>query len=67
MSELEVPDGKVLADGHIYKVYFTPGTTQSDEALAMALEALGVVKIQHITDGGTNVVVTPNINTKENA
>ncbi|AWY05890.1 hypothetical protein SEA_TANDEM_67 [Microbacterium phage Tandem] len=61
-------EGKVVANGHIYKLYFGENDKRAtDLQLARALQALGVVKIEHITDGGVNVVVTPTINTKENA
>ena len=60
--------GKVLANGHIYKLYFDVDSKQVEDAvLANTLAQLGIVKIQHITDGGVNVAVTPTINTKENA
>lgn len=68
MNEIEVPEGMKLANGYIYKVYFEVGrSTVPDSEVAQALAALGVVKVQKITDGGVNVVVTPNTNTKENA
>lgn len=67
MTGLELPEGKALANGHIYKLYFVPGEQRpTDIQIARALQPLGAVKIEHITDGGTNVVVTPTI-TKENA
>ncbi|QDH48075.1 hypothetical protein SEA_DEJAVU_70 [Microbacterium Phage DejaVu] len=67
MNETELPEGTVLANGHIYKVYFVPGEERpTDIQIARALQALGAVKIEHITDGGTNVAITPTIK-KENA
>lgn len=61
-------EGKVVANGHIYKIYFGEQDQRAtDLQLARALKALGVAKIEHITDGGVNVVVTPTINAKENA
>lgn len=69
MSEFESPEvpGKVLANGHIYKVYFVAGEERpTDIQIARALQPLGAVKIEHITDGGTNAIVTPTIK-KENA
>lgn len=68
IREFAKSEGKVVANGHIYKIYF--GETDeraTDLLIARALQNLGVVKVEHITDGGTNVVVTPNIETKENA
>lgn len=64
MTEIQIPEGKVLANGHVYKVHFQ-GERASDEDLAKALQDLGVVKVQHVMNGGENVAVTPN--TKENA
>lgn len=67
MNEIEIPDGKVLANGHIYKIYFAVGVeTPDDKVIANALAALGAVKIQHVTDGGAGVAVTPTIK-KESA
>lgn len=62
--EIQIPAGKVLANGHVYKVHFQ-GERAADEEIATALKNLGVVKVQHAMDGGTQVPVTPN--TKENA
>lgn len=68
IREFAASEGKVVANGHIYKVYFGEQDKQAtDLQMARALQSLGVVKINHVTDGGTNVVVTPNIKTKENA
>lgn len=68
MNEAEIPEGMALANGHIYKVYFDVDAIRPDDKqVARALAVLGAVKIEHITDGGVNVVVTPTINTKENA
>lgn len=68
IREFAAAEGKVVANGHIYKIYFGEQDQQAtDLQLARALQALGVVKVEHITDGGVNVVVTPTINTKENA
>lgn len=68
MNETEIPEGKVLANGHIYKVYFIADEDRpTDLQIARAIQALGGVKVQHVTDGGTNAAVTPTINTKENA
>lgn len=67
MNETPEIPGKVLASGHIYKVYFVAGEDRpTDIQIARALDALGAVKIEHITDGGTNALVTPTIK-KENA
>lgn len=57
-----LPDGKVLANGHVYKVHFQGGRA-ADEDIATALQGLGVVKVQHVMNGGENVAITPN--TKE--
>lgn len=62
--EIQIPEGKVLANGHVYKVHFQ-GARAADEEIATALKNLGVVKVQHVMDGGHEVPVTPN--TKENA
>lgn len=68
IREFAASEGKVVANGHIYKIYFAEGQKRvGDEIIAQALQSLGAVKIEHITDGGVNVVVTPTINTKENA
>jgi hypothetical protein len=61
----EIPIGKVLASGHVYKVHFQ-GERALDSDMSQALSSLGVVKVEHVTAGGENVAVTPN-NTKENA
>ena len=54
--------GKVLSNGHIYKIYFDVDSERAaDEVIANALAILGVTKIQHVTDGGTNVAVTRTI------
>lgn len=64
---IEIPEGKALANGHIYKVHFDAGVKRpSDEQVAQALSDLGAVKVEHTMNGGTQVVVTKN-NTKENA
>lgn len=68
IREFAKSQGKVVAHGHIYKIYFGEADERaSDLQVARALNALGVVKVEHITEGGVNVAVTPNINEKENA
>ena len=60
--------GKVLANGHVYKLYFgVDAKRPDDKALASALASLGAVKIQHVSEGGKNAIITPTINTKEHA
>ena len=60
--------GKVLANGHVYKLYFGVDVKRPDDkALASALASLGAVKIQHVSEGGKNAIITPTIDTKENA
>lgn len=67
MNLVPIPPGKELANGHVYKVHFMAEAERaSDREIATALAPLGVLKVEHAADGGTNVVITPN-NTKENA
>lgn len=52
-------DGKVEATGSVWKLYFR-GEQASEEQVARALSALGVVKAQHVAEGAT-ARVTPTI------
>lgn len=68
IREFAESEGKVVANGHVYKVYFGEQDKRAtDLQMARALQALGVAKIEHVTEGGVNIIVTPNINKKENA
>lgn len=67
MTNVELPEGQVLAHGHVYKLHYAAGVERvTDVAIAEALSSLGVVRVEHVINGGTEVVVTPTI-TKENA
>lgn len=68
LEQFAAEQGKVLANGHIYKIYFATDVKRPDDkVIANALADLGAVKIQHASEGGINAVVTPTINAKENA
>lgn len=56
---LPYDDGKVIANGSVWKLYFR-GEIPSDEQVARALSAFGAVKAQHVADGA-KARVTPTI------